>query len=162
VVFPLSVAGNTSIPTDRCRFREIEDNIARIEDLLIIAGVKTLARDGESIVFKSGVGRMLSFNSNVLLPFDSGRIDVEGDGDRLLIKYQASTSQLLIIVTLTIVGFAIFFAYHRENFTNGTLPPFWFFGLGWLWLFGMNYIIGAIRFRRWLRRGLERPEMQTC
>ena len=89
-----------------------------------------------------------------MLPFDSGQIDVSDEGAEIVASYSASTIRLLVCVSLMMGGFAVFMYQDRHFITTDHV---WVFIVLWLWLFGGNYITGAIRFPRWLRRCLQRP-----
>jgi hypothetical protein len=125
---------------------------ARVDDMLNKAGVKVLYRRNGSIMFRAGIFRLVS-GWNILLPFSSGRIDVQDNRDSIHIKYKLSTLELLIGVTLMMIVFLATASHKNFNFTM--TQRMWLLVFGWIWLFGMNYMIGLVRFPRWLRRGLQ-------
>jgi hypothetical protein len=108
------------------------------------------------VIFTAGVFRIVP-NWNILVAINYGKIDVEDAGSEMRISYFASTVQMLIVVTLIFCIIAVALIY---NDTKGaTFPsqhPVWFIALGWLWFFGGNYVLAALRLPRWLERGLRR------
>jgi len=92
------------------------------------------------------------FNWNILVPFDCGTIEVEDQGAVFNVKFRASTFRMLKLTFGMSIGFAIF------AFVGGAPPriPALMFVMAWIWLFGGNYVLAAIRFPLWLRRALKR------
>lgn len=128
--------------------------------MLNAAGIRTLSRGNSSVVFRSGISRTVSPSWNILAPLDSGKIELNDDGVDIAVAYRASTTQLLIWVSLIACRVTLFISYQND------LPVTdykWAFMFVWFWLgmFGGNYIVSAIQFPRWLRRGLERSNGQA-
>jgi hypothetical protein len=149
--FPVSITGVIRFSRDAVGGAPIDRIAVRIEDLLDAAVAKTVIRRGNSVAFTAGVFRAV-LSSNVLVCLDSGTFDIEDADDEIKITYHASTVQMLIVVT------AMLFLMGALMLCLGLprLVAVWLLPIGWLWLFGMNYLITSIRFPRWLRRGLQR------
>ncbi|HEY1934839.1 MAG TPA: hypothetical protein VGG99_22770 [Acetobacteraceae bacterium] len=149
--FPVSITGVIRLSRDVVGGASIDRIAVRIEDLLDAAAAKAVIRRDSSVAFTAGVFRAV-FSSNVLVSLDSGTLDIEDAGDEIRVTYHASTVQMLIVVT------AMLFLMGTLMLCLGLprLVAVWVLLIGWLWLFGMNYLITSIRFPRWLRHGLQR------
>jgi hypothetical protein len=153
-VFPLSVRGSVrlklaSAPAETA----IKATLDRIGEMLDEEAANDVIVDQNEVRFSAGMRRDVS-NWNVLLQFDTGRIWIEPQDTMFVIKYDLSTLQILLTVTLVVAGLsALAFLVHglqSDTVKNAATT----FAIGWGWLFGMNYITGTIRFPRWLRKGL--------
>ncbi len=93
-------------------------------------------------------------NWNILVPFNSGTFRVEAEDTSARVHYRLSTVRILVAITAVLgllLGIMI-----AGSFRHDWLSAAKMLGLGWLWLFGMNYLIGTIRIPIWLKRGLRK------
>jgi hypothetical protein len=118
---------------------ETADTGARVEGTEVVFGPVAL----------SGMGR-----GNILVPFDSGRFSVEVEGEALRVRYRLSTVRLMLIVTGVLAAFGVLFILGKTLRHEDWHDAVRFFAFGWPWLFGMNYLTGAVRIPLWLKRGL--------
>ena len=128
-----------------------------VETAMRKAKPNALTRDGAKITFRAGVFRFwLVTNWNVLIPIGSGELRFSQEGDRVLIHYSASLVELFVTVTLMLL---IMLGIVPLLAGEHTLWPLGFLPLGWLWLFGMNYLTTKSRFPRFLRRAVEKARV---
>jgi hypothetical protein len=146
--FPFSLEGAVAI-----EMVDLGLTLSAVETALRKAKPAVLTRDGAKITFRAGVFRFgLMTNWNLLIPIGSGELLFTQEGDRVLIHYSVSLVELFVTVTLMLLfmlGIVPILAGER------TLWPLGFLPLGWLWLFGMNYLTTKSRFPRFLRRAGE-------
>ncbi len=153
---PVSITGSISLPKGTKSIGSTEEVAVGVEEMLRAADARTVERDWSSLRFTAGIFRF-GMNWNVLDPFGSGTIDVENIASEIRLYYRASIIEMLIITTamVSVPTLAMLFTALREG--RSPIPDVvWVFAIGWLWLFGVNYVIGWIRFPRWLRTGLQR------
>jgi hypothetical protein len=154
--FPISITGTISLPKETGHLRSVEELCGQVEKLLESARASTITRQDGSVVFTAGIFRFVT-SWNVLVAINYGKIVIEDAGSVVRISYFASTVQMLIIVTLMLGIISVWVIY---NDPKGVAFPaqhrLWFAALGWFWLFGGNYFLAALRFPRWLERGLRR------
>ena len=146
----MSIKGKISLSEPR----EIERVALRVEDLLDAALAKTTRRDGNKIKFTAGIFRIV-WNSNILIPFDSGTITVHEEESTVKVAYDLSTRQLCVVGSLMIL--LMFTIVNYVAWQKGKFPRYeliWPMIILWLWLVGMSYILARLRFPRWLKRGL--------
>jgi hypothetical protein len=156
MAFPLSITGSVTVPKDDTDFVTVPNLAQGIEKLLSEAKATSVARDGNSITFTAGFFRFV-INWNILVPFGSGKLEVEDEGHRIRVRYAARTVPLLVFTSSVFCAIAIWMS--LAELRAGTFPAWallWVFGVFWVWLFGMNYVIAMIRFPFWLKRGLLR------
>src|ERR1700733_10126720 len=111
----------------------------RIVDLLDEANASGVSAEGDAVEFKTklfdGPGRY-----HPLAPFDAGTFLIEAEDTALRIRYRLSTMRILLIVS--VFAAAIFLAAELSNSSRGgPWRPAEIAATGWLWLFGMNYLI---------------------
>jgi hypothetical protein len=156
MTFPISITGTISLPKETSDLRGVEEVCGQVENLLESARASTITRQDGSIVFTAGIFRFVT-SWNVLVAINYGKIVIEDAGSVVRISYFAGTVQMLIIVTLMLGIISVWVIY---NDPKGVAFPaqhrLWFAALGWFWLFGGNYFLAALRFPRWLERGLRR------
>ena len=116
------------------------------------ASADSVSIDAAEVRFTAGIFRIV-WNWNILVPFGSGSIAVVSHGAEFLVSYRLSTVQMLVTVTgmICLMGLMIF-----SETMNAWYEILLVLGGGWLWLFGMNYLIAIVRFPAWLRRGLKK------
>jgi hypothetical protein len=147
-VFPISINGSIRLrdlgnPTPyAARVRE------RLADLLDGANAYDVAAEGDAVRFRiaffGGAGRY-----HALAPIDHGTFAIEIEDTALRIRYRLSTLRLMIVISAAL---ALLFGLAMSD---KHAPGFWFAGLGWLWVFGLNYLFAAIRIPFWLKRELK-------
>jgi hypothetical protein len=135
-LFPFTVSGSVRIAAEKSLVNLPAAVAVRIEEMLDSVDATSVTINGPNVRFTTRLFRLV-WNWNILVPFDRGDICVEAKANFLTVRYRLSTGRMLLIVTTMIL---------RQN------GPF--LAVAWIWLFGMNYLIGAIRFPMWLRSGL--------
>jgi len=103
----------------------------------------------DSVTFRGGMFRLVG-KMNMLVPFGHGELMVGGPVPQ--VRYRLSIRQLLSVMTV-VVGFAAVLAWLATG--GDILFPLLVLGFGWLWLVGLNLLIGLFRFRRFLRRSID-------
>lgn len=157
--FPISISGTIVVPKASDSLATVDQAAARIQDMLDTALAGNISRKGNSISFTAGFGRWVG-SWNILVSIGHGTIELADAGPDICVSYILGTVQLLIVVSL-LVCFAAFIPMLVIR-TNSALPkaPPWQFILMWAFLFGANYLTAAIRFPRWLERGLRRNQLE--
>jgi len=135
-VFPTSYTG--SIKLEALAASEIDTVLNRVEQELHKALAVGVSRTGHKISFRGGMFRPV-WNWNVLVQVGHGDVEVL-PGSPGILRYRFSCTEVLIFATIAAVVFGLL--------TSSALV---FVG-AWLWLFGMNYLIGAIQIPRFIRR----------
>ena len=99
---------------------------------------------GNRITFTGGLFRFVT-NWNILVPITRGEIRI--DRTNQCVQYTLNFSQLIIIGTIMVIAAGIF------AISNGAPASFLLFTLPfiWIWLVGMNLIIGIPRFNALIR-----------
>jgi hypothetical protein len=156
--FPVSIAGTIAVSKDEISLKSTEQTLVRIEDMLDTAAARTVAREGRSIKFTAGLFRLVG-SWNILVSLNSGIIEVSDTGPQIQIVYKASTVQLLVTVSTTICVMGVAISTRPAQFSK--LDLVWPLAIMGAWLFGANYLITRLRFRRWLERGIRRVERQA-
>jgi len=142
--FPFSLEGTVAIEKV-----DLAPTMSAVETALRKAKPKGIRRDGAKITFRAGIFRLrLMTNWNQLIPIGSGELLFSQEGDSVLIHYSVSLVELFATITLMLV-----FMLGIVPILAGahTLVPLAFLPVGWLWLFGMNYLTTKFRFPRFLR-----------
>ncbi|HEX4862007.1 MAG TPA: hypothetical protein VFV07_12275 [Rhizomicrobium sp.] len=147
-MFPISLNGSIRLhdlgnPTPyAARVRE------RLVDLLDEANAYDVAEEGDAVRFKiaffGGGGRY-----HPLAPIDRGRFEIEIEDTALRIRYRLSTLRLMVVLTAAL---AVLFGLAMSD---KAVPNAWFPAFAWLWVFGLSYLVAAIRIPFWLKRRLE-------
>ena len=88
-------------------------------------------------------------NWNILVPVGRGEIEIV-PGKPGTVKYGFSCVQMLILLTLMVGAMSVALI-SREGLSAHAII---FLVIGWLWLFGMNYVISAVRLPRFVRRAV--------
>lgn len=148
-MFPTSISGKHKITI--ISQAEADLILNRLQDALWEARATDLHRNNNTLYFQGGMLRF-SFHAswNILNPVDTCRIDVI-PGVPNGVRYQFSTVQLLVMVTVAIILFSIVIAFHpEESFLASPIAPI----AGWAWLFGMNYILAAVSLRKFISNAL--------
>jgi hypothetical protein len=101
----------------------------------------------DRVTFSGGMFRVVT-NWNVLVPITRGELVVEDSGKRL--RYRVSFLQLVsCLVVFTVLALVVM---PLQGFSPGMLR--FFPVLIWVWLGGGNFVIGILRFERFLRRAI--------
>lgn len=108
----------------------------------------------DGIYFEAGLLRLV-WNTNVLLPFRSGRIWVTGGEDHVSVMYSLSFVQMAAAGTVLSLMLASMSA-GSGWFRTGLV----FLG-AWLFLVACNYLIGVVRFRAFLREAAENTRTRS-
>lgn len=155
-MFPASIAGAV-------RFDDISPVQARPLMKRLVAGLSgsdltDLRHVGDRIEFRRRLGRGGPW-TNPLANMDSGWIEVAVDGG-VTIKYECSMSTLLLTVSamVAVLGVLAFAQSRSLGVALGVVL------VGWSWLFGMNYVVSALRIRRFIRSLRPHPlgECPSC
>lgn len=156
-MFPTGFKGE--IETPPLRPQDVDDVLASIEEALVGAKAADITRVGNTISFRGGLFRFVIGNWNVLHPVGHGEIEVV-PGSPGAVRYDLSCVQMLVVATL-MVGWLTVSMSSRGHVTLGTvLIPL----IGWLWLFGMNYLIAAVRLPAFVRSAIspQGPDSRAC
>jgi hypothetical protein len=156
MTFPISITGTILLQKETSDLRGVEEVCGQVENLLESARATIITRQDGSIVFTAGIFRVVT-SWNILVAINYGKIVVNDAGPIVRISYFASTVEMLILATLMLCIISAWVIYNDpKGVAFPAQHPLWFAALGWFWLFGANYFLAALRFPRWLERGLRR------
>jgi hypothetical protein len=134
---------------------------ARLDTVGLVAHIASRlrgveARDvrviGNRVLFKGGIFRWVS-NTNVLVPFGHGEIEV--DKQNHAIHYRLSYRQLLITTTAITGGIAVVFLSFALALSVFDPKMLLVVLLMWVWTVGGNLLIGLPRFKVFVRKAVE-------
>lgn len=137
-MFPTSFEG--TIEMRALESTEVDLVLNQIEQALKAERATAISRTGNTVSFRAGLFRLV-MRENVLAQVGKGEIEVL-PGSPGTVKYRFSSVQMLLITTL-MAGFMGIVARSPVGFA-----------VTWLWLFGMNYLIGAFRLPRFVRKAV--------
>src|SRR3569832_1686009 len=156
LMFTIDVSGSIRLRNLTNPARDIKPVAERIVDMLDHVGASEVWHEQDIVRFKRGLFSRGGWSGswNILVPFDSGSLRIETEDTALRVRYRFSTVRMMLIITgMMAVLFALGLQ-HKINHPTDWQVTLKFAGIGWLWLFGMNYLIGMIRVPLWLKRGL--------
>jgi len=143
--FPISLAGVVAVSG-----LTVDETIARLERALAGAGATALRRESNGLQFGGTAFRLVS-NWNVLVPISTGIIEVRSRNDGIIVWYRLRFTWVLVAVTLLVTGlFAPIAVASNAPMAGRLIFPV----VGWLWLFGGNFVLTRWRFPRFLTRSL--------
>ena len=153
VGFPLTKRGDVivSSPPERPGLRP-EEALSRLEAALEDERPSELERHGLELRFRVNMFRFVG-KSNLLNPVDRGSFVVSEMPDGLRVSYDLSLRRMFVVATCLAIllgAFLVGVASPKPQ-GRGVLA-----GLLYVWggLFGVNYLISAVRFPRFIRRVL--------
>jgi len=147
-LFPVSVEGRHVVgPLSSAQAKLVIDDLA---EWLTMLGADDVLLERRVVSFRAG-NRLLAGNWNPLLPFDKGTITVT-PGAPGTVAYQLSTVRGLALVTAGVVVLTTLFAFVAGEGSNPLLVAK-LMVMGWLWLFGVNYLIAWARISRYIKLG---------
>ena len=149
---PLSISGSIRLRRDGKGVETTEHIGARIEASLKQEAASSVARQGTFVRFKVAFFRLVS-KWNILVPLDSGTLEIEDTGPEIIITYCVSTKRTFVVVCGVILALAIISV--GQN-SGKNVAPVSFLSFAWAAMFGGSYFVTAYRFPRWLKRNLER------
>ena len=147
--FPVSIDGSVYLQRSENGVEAIEKIGSRIEFLLKKESASSVWREGASVGFKVSMFRLVS-RWNILGPLDFGTLRIEHRPPGISIAYCVSTKRMLLAVSLVC---AALFAF--VTLTGGRNRDFLVVLFAWVPLFGVNYLLAAYRFPRWIKRNLD-------
>lgn len=146
-MFPTSFKGEFKLP--QLRPQDINLVLNGVEHELAMVKATSICRAGHKVSFRGGVFRLV-FSGNVLFPVDYGEIEVL-PSNPCVVRYNFSCVQMLVLATLlVVVFFALPWMGGVRTVQDTLIVPIIF----WLWLFGMNYLIAAVRLPRFVRKAV--------
>lgn len=140
-MFPLSITGELKI--SRLQDEDVNFVLNTVEQELTAVRATNVSRTANRVTFKGGIFRFVS-NWNLLVPIGYGEIEVLPD----CVKYTFSCVQMLIGTTVMVCVMGAFILYSAPVSTFSLIAPV----IIWLWLFGMNYLISAVRLPGFVRK----------
>jgi hypothetical protein len=155
MMFPLGIAGRIRVPCPDDAAACAEAVMQKLQRMLNDASATTVDRRDQGLAFTAAMFRLV-WSTNILVPFGWGEIAVEARDREVRVSYRASTVRMVMVhcaMPTLPVSFSI--------------PYGWGVGLAYLGLFAtvfcLNYLIGLIRIRGWLKRGARQAiaEMQN-
>ena len=152
--FPLTISGSVRFQRKGTALESAEQVGARVVASLEKASASSVTREGTTVRFTVAMFRFVS-SWNILVPFDSGTLEIEDCGQAIRIRYSNSTKRLLVGVSLLCGVPLVLISTSAALNGHGLLPSALPFTFAWAWLFGGNYFVAAFRFPRWLKRKLE-------
>ena len=120
----------------------------RLVDALQHVHARTVIATADRVSFTGGPFRLVS-GWNVLVPFSRGELTID-EGAKLL-QYKVSFRQLVLILVVCSVLALVFMVAWRLPLAMIPVA----LAVIWLWIGGMNVLIGRARFERFLRRAID-------
>jgi len=146
--FPFSLIDSFDIETPGDPASDpVPDLTAAISDWLAKQRAKAVWQTARGISFKAGLFRTVT-GWNILCPVGSGEIEISRHETVIRVTYRLRFSELLIVAT---AGVAVVVGFPVLTSAIGAAGAFAIFVVGWLWLFGMNYLLAKKRIPRALR-----------
>lgn len=142
--FPLSHTGQLEISYVN---RSIESIITSVQDGLEKVNAINIVRNEKDISFSGGF--FLSISSwHILTAISFGKISVRNLNNKISIKYYLNFRVFLIVSLILILGLLAPISFFYSNPAMPLEKLVWviYLILGWLFLFGGNYLITIIRF----------------
>jgi hypothetical protein len=144
--FPMGMRGTVEPPSDLVDadawLRAVVAELTR-RDIAV-------ARTADGAVDFTGppIMGMHAQNKAPFLISERGRISIEREGNRPVARYQTVTRRFVILGTagIAFMGVTILLASSTRDWR-----PFAFLPIGWLWIVGMNYLVGRSALRKLLR-----------
>lgn len=133
----------------------VPPKLARAKEVAVaglVAGLQrvrasTIDHEDSQVSFTSNLFRFVG-RMNLLIPIDSGTIDVELADGSITLSYRLGMVCNCVFATIAaLVLVAVTYAARIDLSTAGTIG----FML-WLWLFGSNYLITLVPFRWFVKR----------
>lgn len=143
--FPFSNSGTIEVISHEAA--SLQPIVSAIENAIRDSKPTSLSVKDGVLSFRAGVFRFVN-NWNDLVSIGSGEIRLSQRGERVLIHYRISFVQMFIIVSVMV---GLIFGFVAQ-------APLGFIVVGWLWLFGGNYLITLYRFPRFLRAAAEKAK----
>lgn len=140
-MFPLSITGEFKI--SRLQDNDVNLVLNRVEQELAAVRATNVSRTANRITFTGGIFRFVS-NWNLLVPIGYGEIEVLPD----CVKYTFSCTQMLVATTVMVCIMGAFILFSAPVSAFSLITPV----IIWLWLFGMNYLISAVRLPAFVRK----------
>jgi hypothetical protein len=152
--FPLSYSGRTAIDVpglELARPDAAARAAATIAGGLRKKGAFGVVVEGASVAFKSHpwAGAFV-LGSRPLGTVSRGSISVALVDGRLFAEYSVRCTYVALVGTVGMAFIAAPMA--REALVPGSLVPWWFIPVGWMWLVGGNFLFSKFGFGRLLRR----------
>jgi hypothetical protein len=152
-MFPVSVSGAVKLRKRENPGMLVAPIAVQLENLLEKAQASDWTVEGSEIRFTVALLRRGTGRGNILEPFESGRFEIVPQDDHVLVRYRMNMLRTLGIVT-AMICVLVLFVWHGRSIA-AAFGEIWPFALGgWLWLFGVGYLIAMIRVPLWLKRGL--------
>jgi hypothetical protein len=135
----------------------VPPRLARPKDVVVaglVAGLQrvrasTIDHADSQVSFTSKLFRFVR-RTNLLIPIDSGTIEVELADGSIVLSYRLGMIRNCVLATIAaLVLVAVTYGARIDLSAAGTIG----FML-WLWLFGGNYLITLVRFRWFVKRCL--------
>lgn len=138
-MFPISASGIVRIEAHTVNTDAV---LTALRERFISFKPSSVIVRNNRLSFRAGIFRLV-LSTNVLLQFDHGHIDVTKAGHLIVITYDVSFIEMLVVGTVLVAVFAYI------------LPPssltWLLFGFAWAWLIGGNYLLGVLRFRSMIK-----------
>ncbi|HYF76520.1 MAG TPA: hypothetical protein VD973_05290 [Symbiobacteriaceae bacterium] len=135
-MFPISHTGQ--IELSAAASADIDSLLNGVEQALHKALAINISRNGYKVTFRGGAFRWGIHGGNVLATIGRGEIEVQ-PGSPGILRYRFFCLEFLTFVLIAATTFGLL--------TRSLLV----FAIAFLWLFGTNYLIGAVRLRRLVR-----------
>lgn len=139
--------------SDKQILRNIEYGLKKVK-------ATNISKNDNVISFRGGLLRFV-MSSNILGPVSHGRIIVTRHQDKMSIDYDLNFKELLILSSIGVFGFLGPFGFtHISSDPEAPIYAYFlllfFLFIGWLWLFGMNYLVTVFRFPTFIKRIVKR------
>ena len=124
-----------------------ERTVLAVEQMLLKAGAGEVSRAGLQVVFRTRFFYTLN-KWNILYAYNRGVVKIEPNASGITVRYCVSFARRMVIVPAFFS--ALFLA------TSQSIRALAFLLSIWLCLIIPDMIIGGVRFRNWLSRGIRR------
>jgi len=129
---------------------DVETVLARLDAELDRYRASSVRREGTTIHFRAGMFRFVD-SWNLLVPIDHGTVTALREPGGVTLEYRISFVHLFVVTVLIVFGvMAPVLLLQQPGLTPAGIVGM--LTLMWLWLFGANLAISAVRFPKFLQR----------
>lgn len=138
----IEVSGESDINDYQKRF------LTKMSEELRAVEATGIQIQGNKLSYRVAFFRLVS-NWNLLIPIDRGSVEVTSSANKIIISYFISFKRLVIIVTLLVSVFGVFFV---QDAGLPVTKKILLLSAAWLWLAGANCLITLIRYSAFIKR----------
>jgi hypothetical protein len=137
--------------------QSVQSMIAFVEEDLLRAKVTDVTTDFGLVRFKTGILNFIGTGKlNPVAMISSGELEIMEENGEIVVTATMRFTAMLIISSLMVFGFMGSFMFHDQKTELKQGIPILI--AGWLWIFGINYLVSTSRIRTWVKGLYSRSE----